>query len=45
MAEKPDNKEIVTAEESLMSTVIQSGALINLLNKKVLSVNRTCGKK
>ncbi|OQC18339.1 MAG: hypothetical protein BWX72_00082 [Firmicutes bacterium ADurb.Bin080] len=34
MAEKLDAKEIVTAEELLMSEVIQSEALINLLDKK-----------
>ncbi len=34
MAEKLDTKEIVTAEELLMSEVIQSEALINLLDKK-----------
>ena len=34
MAEKLDTKEIVSAEELLMSEVIQSEALINLLDKK-----------
>ena len=34
MAEKLDTKEIVTAEELLMSEVIQSEALINLLDRK-----------
>jgi len=34
MAKKLDTKEIVTAEELLMSEVIQSEALINLLDKK-----------
>ena len=34
MAEKLDNKEIVTADELLMSEVIQSKAIINLLDKK-----------
>ncbi len=34
MAEKLDNKEIVTADELLMSEVIQSEALINILDKK-----------
>ncbi|MDM7987338.1 MAG: hypothetical protein QUS13_08400 [Smithella sp.] len=34
MADKLDTKEIVTAEELLMSEVIQSEALINLLDKK-----------
>mgnify|MGYP001324457087 FL=1 len=34
MAEKLDNKEIVTADELLMSEVIQSEAIINLLDKK-----------
>ena len=34
MADKLDTKEIVSAEELLMSEVIQSEALINLLDKK-----------
>ena len=34
MAEKLDTKGIVTAEELLMSEVIQSEALINLLDRK-----------
>jgi len=34
MAKKLDTKEIVTAEELLMSEVIQSEALINLLDSK-----------
>ena len=34
MAEKLDRKEIVSAEELLMSEIIQSEALINLLDKK-----------
>ena len=34
MAEKLDTKGIVTAEELLMSEVIQSEALINLLERK-----------
>ena len=34
MAEKLDTKELVSAEELLMSEVIQSEALINLLDKK-----------
>ncbi len=34
MAEKLDPREIVTAEELLMSEVIQSNALINLLDQK-----------
>jgi len=34
MAKKLDTKEIVTAEELLMSEVIQSEALINLLDRK-----------
>jgi len=34
MAEKLDHKKIVTAEELLMSEVIQSEALINILDKK-----------
>lgn len=34
MAEKLDTKEIVSAEELLMSEIIQSEALINLLDKK-----------
>ena len=34
MAEKLNTKEIVTAEELLMSEVIQSEALINLLDRK-----------
>jgi len=34
MAEKLDSKEMVTDEELLMSEVIQSEALINLLDKK-----------
>jgi len=34
MAEKLDTKEIVTAEELLMSEMIQSEALINLLDRK-----------
>lgn len=34
MAEKLDTKKIVTAEELLMSEVIQSEALINLLDRK-----------
>lgn len=34
MAEKVGTKEIVTAEELLMSEVIQSEALINLLDRK-----------
>ena len=34
MAEKLGTKEIVTAEELLMSEVIQSEALINLLDRK-----------
>jgi len=34
MAEKLDTKEIVTAEELLMSEVIQSEALINILAGK-----------
>jgi len=34
MAEKLDTKEIVTPEELLMSEVIQSEALINLLDRK-----------
>jgi hypothetical protein len=36
MAEKLDNKEIVDFKELLMSEVIQSEALINLLDKKGL---------
>jgi hypothetical protein len=36
MAEKLDPKEIVDFKESLMSEVIQSEALINLLDKKGL---------
>jgi glycyl-tRNA synthetase alpha subunit len=34
MAEKLDTKELVTAEELLMSEIIQSEALINLLDRK-----------
>jgi hypothetical protein len=34
MAEKLDNKEIVDFKELLMSEVIQSEAIINLLDKK-----------
>jgi hypothetical protein len=34
MAKKLDTKEIVSAEEFLMSEVIQSETLINLLDKK-----------
>ena len=34
MAEKLDTKELVSAEELLMSEVIQSEALINRLDKK-----------
>jgi hypothetical protein len=34
MTEKLDNKEVVSAEELLMSEVIQSEALINLLDRK-----------
>ncbi len=34
MAEKLDPKELVTFEELLMSEVIQSDALINLLDRK-----------
>jgi hypothetical protein len=34
MAEKLDPKEIVSFEELLMSEVIQSDALINLLDRK-----------
>jgi hypothetical protein len=34
MAEKLDSKEVVSFEELLMSEVIQSEALINLLDKK-----------
>ena len=34
MAEKLDEKEIVTPEDLLMSEVIQSDALINLLDRK-----------
>ena len=34
MAEKLDPKEIVTFEDLLMSEVIQSEALINLLDRK-----------
>jgi len=34
MAEKLDSKEIVSFKELLMSEVIQSEALINLLDKK-----------
>lgn len=34
MAKKLDTKGIVTAEELLMSEVIQSEALINLLDRK-----------
>jgi len=34
MVGKLDTKEIVTAEELLMSEVIQSEALINLLDRK-----------
>lgn len=34
MAEKLDPKEIVTVDELLMSEVIQSEALINLLDRK-----------
>jgi hypothetical protein len=34
MAEKLDNEEIVDFKELLMSEVIQSEALINLLDKK-----------
>ena len=34
MAEKLDDREIVTHEELLMSEVIQSMALINLLERK-----------
>ena len=36
MTEKLDNKEIVDFKELLMSEVIQSEALINLLDKKGL---------
>jgi hypothetical protein len=36
MAEKLDNKETVDFKELLMSEVIQSEALINLLDKKGL---------
>ena len=56
MAEKLDTKEIVTAEELLMSEVIQSEALINLLDRKGIiskqelleemrSVQETCNAK
>ena len=34
MAEKLDTKGIVTAEELIMSEVIQSEALINILDRK-----------
>jgi len=34
MAEKLDPKEIVSSKELLMSEVIQSAALINLLDRK-----------
>ena len=36
MADKLDNKEIVTFEELLMSNVIEQEALINLLERKGL---------
>jgi len=45
MAETLDPKELVDFKELLMSEVIQSEALINLLDKKALSVNRNCWKK
>jgi len=40
MAEKLDSKEIVEFKELLMSEVIQSEALINLLDKKGLISKR-----
>ena len=41
MAKKLDSKEMVSFKEALISEVIQSEALVNLLDRRVLSLRRS----
>lgn len=45
MAEKLDSKELVLFKEALMSEIIHSEALFNLLDVRALSPNRSFWKR